>query len=197
MGRVTYDRAPSNDYTTYAEHGARVSVRYPVLRPRLLPLEHYDQPPSERSAFPDGELFMGGTFVSSGAGNAAHVQLFNPLTSFEDVFLEYLWCESASGNRLRFTRGTTAMDTLDSVGRSRSRRNVPALAQIRTRDGSQVIDTQLSRAAQPANDPVFQIAIAVVLPPGEGFTVLTDSLATNLGATFFWRARRLDTFGTA
>ena len=159
----------------------------------LFPMIDVENVPGELLALMGTRLGFGGASITAGAGNRGKLQLFNPAGSGKLVTLTTVVLSSNTTQTFRF-------DTEDAirgaaVGTAGFRDTRAPAAEVT----SAVINFQDDATTIPSAARLAMIADTpflftdpngiVILQPGTGWTVSTETLATSVQATFLWRER--------
>ncbi len=168
--------------------GSRVSETISELFPVL----DVESVPGELLFLSGTKLGWGGAVVTSGAGDAPGVQLFNPAGSGHLVTVESVLISSGQTNSVSVGITTVAFPINTGLGFLRDVRTgqqVLTVAELRT--DTTAIATLNIRLRVLANtlhqiEPPNSVG---VLAPGTGMSVVNGSNNTILECSFFWRER--------
>ncbi len=159
----------------------------------LFPVVDLERVPGELLLLGGTRLCQGASIVTGAAGERARIQVFNPADSGTLITVSSVRLSTLSIQNIRWATTETALTTGVGTEVFRDRR-LPLLGRpvgaIRT--DSTVAATGAHGLARLLASVMYSIedpnAVAV-LPPGTGFEVGADTVATTVVATFYWRER--------
>ena len=159
----------------------------------LFPVLDVEQLPGELLLLGGTAICEGAATVFAGAGEVARIQVFNPVASGKLVTVSTAIVSTPVTTTIRTATVVTALTTGVGTEVFRDRRQAAASrpsGQVRT--DSTIAQTDANTLFRVlANAPIFikdRNSVAV-LPPGSGFEVGSEGVATQLFVTFLWRER--------
>jgi len=159
----------------------------------LFPTIDVERVPGELLILGGTRLCIAAAIVTGAAGERARIQVFNPVDSGTLVTISSVVISTLTIQNIRWATTETALTTGLGTEAFRDRRLPDGgrpVGAIRT--DSTVAATDVHGLARLlASTPYFltdRNSVAV-LPPGSGFEVGADTVATAVVATFYWRER--------
>ena len=159
----------------------------------LFPVVDLERVPGELLLLGGTRLCIGSAIVTGAAGERARIQVFNPADSGTLVTVSSVVISTLTIQNIRWATTETALTTGLATEAFRDRRlTLPGRPVGAIRTDSTVAATDVHGLARLlASTPYFltdRNSVAV-LPPGSGFEVGADTVATAVIATFYWRER--------
>ena len=159
----------------------------------LFPMIDVENVPGELLTLMGTRLGFGGASITASAGNRAKLQLFNPAGSGKLVTMTTVVLSSNTTQTLRYANESAIRGA--AVGTAGFRDTRAPVAEVTSaliafEDAVTTIPSD-SRLAMIADTP-FRLTDPngiVILQPGTGWTVSTETLATSVQVAFFWRER--------
>ena len=132
------------------------------------------------------QAFMANLFSGAAAGQYAHVMLWNPVGSTRRLILKRFGLVSSTSGGVQWNVRNTALANLDGLGLSKLAGGPASVAERRNEAPAANILTNPnfmgSSATQPNVPLLIDLAEPVILPPGWGFMVQAQFVASLLGS---------------